>query len=125
MNDDSNSRDDERISVDPTGPACTSTRACIAQAYPGRDARSLATVRVNDRPSPDTISVSWSQPNSCRYGDQMWFVSVARRRGACALSGAAVEPGDWVYRPRGAKRRPLNADAVMLVSAVAELLDTD
>ena len=82
------------------------------------DARRECVVRVVDRVSAKSVIVDWCDATSCRYGDQLWNMSVAKRRGRCALSGAAIDAGDEVYRPRPGRLRPVNAAAMMLASEV-------
>ncbi|WP_207001420.1 DUF3331 domain-containing protein [Trinickia mobilis] len=81
-------------------------------------ARRECVVRVVDRVSAGIVVVYWCDATSCRYGDQLWKVGVAKRRGRCALSGAPIDAGDAVYRPRSARPRPVNAAAMMLASEV-------
>lgn len=75
-------------------------------------------VTVIDRPAPGTATVTWCDATSCRYGDQLWRVSVARKPGVCALSGNLISPGDAVYRPRASRPLPINASAMILASLV-------
>jgi Domain of unknown function (DUF3331) len=82
------------------------------------DARRECVVRVVDRVSARNVVVYWCDATSCRYGDQLWTVGAAKRRGRCALSGAAIDAGDKVYRPRTGRLRPVNAAAMMLASEV-------
>jgi hypothetical protein len=82
------------------------------------DAHRECVVRVVDRVSAEIVVVYWCDARSCRYGDQVWRVGVARRRGRCALSGKAIVAGDAVYRPRQGRLRPVNAAAMMLASEV-------
>jgi Domain of unknown function (DUF3331) len=75
-------------------------------------------VKVVDRPTPTTIIVAWCDPQSCRYLDQVWRSSTARRQGTCALSGMQIQRGDAIYRPRACHPTPLNADAMMLAGCI-------
>jgi hypothetical protein len=75
-------------------------------------------VMVIDRPSPLTALVAWRDSTSCRYGDQLWRVGIARTKGVCPLSGVAIAPGDPIYRPVPRGVRPCNAEAMMSMSAV-------
>ncbi|KLU21507.1 hypothetical protein EOS_35660 [Caballeronia mineralivorans PML1(12)] len=85
---------------------------------PVTGARNGVVVTVIDRPAPGTATVAWCDPTSCRYGDQVWRVSVARESAVCALSGNTISPGDAVYRPRASKPLPINASAMILASLV-------
>ncbi|CAB3776090.1 DUF3331 domain-containing protein [Paraburkholderia caffeinilytica] len=85
-------------------------------------ARHECMARVLDRVSAKIVVVYWCDATSCRYGDQLWRVGVARRRGRCALSGAPIKAGDAVYRPRQGRPSPVNAAAMMLASEVERVL---
>ncbi|TKC80191.1 DUF3331 domain-containing protein [Trinickia terrae] len=82
------------------------------------DVRRTCVVRVVERVSNKIVVVYWCDPTACRYGDQLWKADVAKRRGRCALSGAPIETGDAIYRPRPTRPRPVNATAMMLASEV-------
>ena len=57
------------------------------------------------------------------YADQVWRVGLARTGSRCVLSGAAIRPGDTVFRPRTqGSRMPINHNRMILASAVARLL---
>jgi hypothetical protein len=71
-----------------------------------------------DRPSSQTIIVSWSDPRGCKYGDQVWRLAAAKQSGICALSGLNIAAGDTIYHPRRAGPPPANAAAMMLATAV-------
>jgi hypothetical protein len=77
-----------------------------------------ASVRVLERPTPTTATVSWSDSTSGCYGDQVWRLSVARRQGICAVTGETICRGDRVYTPRGVPRYPSNANAMISLSVV-------
>ena len=55
---------------------------------------------ILDRPSSDTVLVSWSSSIGCRYGEQTWRKVVARKSGVCILSGHLIVRGDSVFRPK-------------------------
>lgn len=55
---------------------------------------------ILDRPSSDTVLVSWSSSIGCRYGEQTWRKVVARKSGVCILSGHKIVRGDSVFRPK-------------------------
>ena len=75
-------------------------------------------IALLDRSSPQTATVSWSDPQNCRYGEQVWRLVTARRPWVCALSGRPVAAGDAIYRPRKVEPPPSNAAAMMLAVVV-------
>ena len=62
-----------------------------------------ARIAVMERLSSYMISVSWSDSCSGRYAEQIWCRSRARVPSTCALTGRAIQRGDPVFRPRGAR----------------------
>jgi len=81
-------------------------------------------IRVIDRSSPQTITVSWRDPLSGYYEDQVWVASSAQRSGQCVLTGGVIKRGDVIYRPRGRRPRPGNADAMIIGSCVDAALNS-
>jgi hypothetical protein len=77
-----------------------------------------ANIRVLDRPTSRTAIVTWGDPTSCHYGDQVWRVARAARDGFCALSGQQIHRGDAVYRPSHYRPAPANAGSMMLAQCV-------
>ncbi|MFT4067625.1 DUF3331 domain-containing protein [Paraburkholderia sp.] len=75
-------------------------------------------ITLLDRISPQAATVSWSDPQGCKYGEQVWRLATARRTGICALSGQRIAAGDAIYRPTRMKPPPANAAAMMLAIAV-------
>lgn len=75
-----------------------------------------------DRISPRTATVSWSDPQGCKYGEQVWRLATAKRAGTCVLSGQPIARGEPIYRPTRADPPPTNADAMMLAVALNEAL---
>ncbi|MDR5804948.1 DUF3331 domain-containing protein [Caballeronia sp. LZ001] len=75
-------------------------------------------IALLDRISPRTATVSWSDPQGCKYGEQVWRLATARRTGVCALCGQRITAGDAIYRPAKTKPPPANAAAMMLAIAV-------
>jgi hypothetical protein len=75
-----------------------------------------------DRVSPRTATVSWSDPQGCKYGEQVWRLATAKRAGTCVLSGQPIAGGEQIYRPTKVDPPPTNADAMMLVAALNEAL---
>ncbi|MBB3259314.1 hypothetical protein F4827_004189 [Paraburkholderia bannensis] len=91
-----------------------STHADIMDAVPARRAN-LAFVEVcKDK----LISVSWSDPTSGHYTEQLWRLCIARKRGQCALTGGDIQRGDKIYRPFVRGTTPINADWAVLASAL-------
>ncbi|MBZ5790702.1 DUF3331 domain-containing protein [Burkholderia contaminans] len=97
----------------------------------GRSARAtdcpaVHSARILERLSRSTISVSWQDPTSCRYADQIWKVAIARRPGICALTHAAIEVGDLIYRPvRARHTNPVNLNFLILATVVEDVLALD
>ncbi|WP_144110297.1 DUF3331 domain-containing protein [Paraburkholderia sp. BCC1886] len=75
-------------------------------------------VALLDRPSPRTVTVSWSDPRGCKYGEQVWRTATAKRSGVCALSGQSIVRGAPIYRPTKVEPPPANADAMILATVV-------
>ncbi|WP_181196587.1 DUF3331 domain-containing protein [Paraburkholderia sp. BL25I1N1] len=75
-------------------------------------------VKVLDRPTSSTATVSWRDSTSCHYGDQLWSRRIARFNGVCALTGKPVRKGDLVYQPRTSGHRPINANRMILSSVI-------
>ncbi|WP_321787799.1 DUF3331 domain-containing protein [Paraburkholderia sp. J94] len=81
-------------------------------------ARVGVAVRIVERPTPMTASIIWMDPTSCRYGEQIWRCTKARRNGVCVLSGESIRRGDEIYRPFGRRPAPANAESMMLAARV-------
>lgn len=77
-----------------------------------------AEIRVIDRPSPITATISWIDPTVCRYEEQTWRELSARTDGRCAISGKPITRGDAVYQPVTIAQVPLNAHAMILSSVI-------
>jgi hypothetical protein len=75
-------------------------------------------VSVVDRPTAFTVTLDWRDATRCCYRDQLWVAARARVSGRCAMSGAAIAPGDEIFRPRPARPVPRNVAAMVLASAV-------
>ncbi|SAK44395.1 hypothetical protein AWB79_00817 [Caballeronia hypogeia] len=76
-------------------------------------------IRVLERLSESTLSLSWHDPTSFNYSEQVWALCTARKRGTCALSGQAIRRGQPVYRPRRVGSSvPLNSGAMILALAL-------
>jgi hypothetical protein len=83
--------------------------------------RSARVVNVLDRLSERTVAVSWRDSTSCHYNDQIWRVGIARQPGRCAVTGVRIQPGDAIYRPIPTLPAPVNAQAMILASAVSRV----
>ncbi|WP_425497869.1 DUF3331 domain-containing protein [Paraburkholderia ultramafica] len=88
---------------------------------PSRSNPRKAAASVIDRPSSSSATISWCDPTSCRYVEQVWRASIARISGICALSGARINPGDAIYKPGRARSTPANADEMILSSVVNDV----
>ena len=83
-------------------------------------------VKVLDRPSDRTVTISWRESTLCHYNDQIWRAGIAKHSGTCAVSGMHIERGDHVYRPIPTRPTPINANAMILAAAIADQgLDSD
>lgn len=80
-------------------------------------------ISVIERPHHSKAVVSWRDATNCRYGDQVWNATTAREDGVCALSGKPIARGDQVYRPRRSRPAALNADCMILASALEAACD--
>lgn len=84
-------------------------------------------IKILDRPSAQTLTVYWSDPQTCHYQDQLWRLAHAKAAGSCALSRLLIKSGEPVYRPK--KRgglTPANHNAMIAAaSLMACQLDDD
>ncbi|TDA46054.1 DUF3331 domain-containing protein [Burkholderia pyrrocinia] len=97
----------------PPSPA-VDERAC-------RTDSNLEAVRIVilERPSADTVLVSWSSSTACRYGEQTWQRVIARKDGVCILTGDLIARGDSVFRPKRARNAMCsNATAMIKASSI-------
>jgi len=104
------------------------TLARLAAGHPQKTAwrnRTALTLRVIERTSARTVSVSWCDPLSGYYGCQSWHRSLAKHRGTCVLGGEPIKRGDPVYQPSSRPSRPGNAGAMILASRVDAALRVD
>jgi hypothetical protein len=86
---------------------------------PGPSEAHCVNIRVLERLSDSTLSLSWHDPTSFNYSEQVWSLCTARKRGTCALSGQAIRRGQPVYRPRRVGSSvPLNSGAMILALAL-------
>ncbi|QSN65054.1 DUF3331 domain-containing protein [Caballeronia sp. M1242] len=78
-----------------------------------------ANIRLLERLSESTLALSWHDPTSFNYSEQVWALCTARKGGVCALSGQAIRRGQPVYRPRRVGSSvPLNSGAMILALAL-------
>lgn len=107
----------------PSDPSCTIEESIDQPPRRRAAAESNAatwepSVTVIDRPSALTVVLDWRDPTKCCYREQLWVAARARVSGRCAMTGAAIEPGDDIFRPRPARPAPRNVTAMVLASAV-------
>ena len=98
-------------------PATTSTKRLAARSR--SEQIHHAHIEVIERLTDRTVAIRWQDATRCHYADQVWISGRARRTGRCAMTGAAISREDMVYRPRGNRAPPGNADAMILASAIA------
>lgn len=98
-----------------------------APLTPGADGRACRTdsnlgavrIAILERPSADTVLVSWSSSTTCRYGEQTWQRVIARKDGVCILTGESIARGNAVFRPKRARNAMCsNATAMIKASAI-------
>jgi len=78
-----------------------------------------ATIRVLERLSVSAVSLSWHDPTSLNYAEQVWLMGGAPKNGRCAVSGESILKGQSVYRPRRSGRDlPLNGSEMILTSVI-------
>jgi hypothetical protein len=76
------------------------------------------TVKVLERVTSQTLTVSWCDSRTGHYGHQTWQERIARRTGTCVLSGRSIAAGDHVYSPQVRGSPPPNAQAMIIASCV-------
>jgi hypothetical protein len=91
-----------------------------AEVRPSSDVPCASFIRAIVRASPRTVKLSWSDPTSCCYCEQLWRVGMTKKSGRCAMSGKRIRRGDAVYKPYCKSGRPRNADAMILSSVLDE-----
>ena len=85
-----------------------------------RPLRPPAHIVIEERLSSCTISVSWSDPCSGRYHEQVWRSGLARVPAVCALTGRAISRGDEVFRPRARDFHVPSNQHQMILAATIE-----
>ena len=88
------------------------------KSYP--EGPGTALVSVVERLNHSTAVVDWRDSTAGCCAGQTWRVGVAPRNGRCALSGAAIQRGDAVYRPRPTKQFRANAASMILASKMED-----
>ncbi|QBC30130.1 hypothetical protein DRB87_00455 [Pandoraea sp. XY-2] len=81
-------------------------------------------VRVLEISSELTITVSWNDAMGGNYGAQIWRIRRANHPGVCALTGEAIDVGDFVYRPLFGDVPPLNVDAMILAEPIRAMRES-
>ncbi|MDR5856519.1 DUF3331 domain-containing protein [Caballeronia sp. LZ062] len=105
-------------------PASSLTQSAVAGGYGNMAAPKghapSANIKLLERLSESTLALSWHDPTSFNYSEQVWALCTARKGGVCALSGQAIRRGQPVYRPRRVGSSvPLNSGAMILALALA------
>lgn len=80
----------------------------------------LLAIRVLDKPTEQTLIVSWGDARFGRHGYQIWRTVVTQRRGTCVVTGRQIKAGETVYKLRKAKQRTVHADA-MICTGIREI----
>lgn len=101
-----------------SGNAQPLPHAARSETKPIATSRLRIRIIVLERHSPLSAAVSWSDPTTCCYWEQLWRRCRARKRGFCALSGTRINVGDEVFRPRHSSPAPANIDAMILASVM-------
>jgi hypothetical protein len=111
--------------VEPREPASTINKLRMTNRSPpdgtvgSAAGRRLPQVAVVESRSPTSLTVSWSDACSGRYGNQLWAMGTARVAAHCVLTGLPIRRGDTVFRPRVYKSyRPSNRDRMILASVL-------
>jgi Domain of unknown function (DUF3331) len=84
----------------------------------GQDTASTR-VQIVERLSRVTLSIYWSDARTGLYADQRWRLGRARIRSFCVLTGAPIQVGDPIYRPKSNNPdSPGNRDFMILAATV-------
>ncbi|WP_415914149.1 DUF3331 domain-containing protein [Paraburkholderia sp. J12] len=78
-------------------------------------------MRIVDRPDPETVLVSWSDPLSGHSAEETWRKGTAKRSGKCLLNGIHIRKGDPVYR-RSTRNRIAHTSGMLAACSIEELL---
>jgi hypothetical protein len=89
----------------------------------GQDTASTR-VQIVERLSRVTLSICWSDARTGLYADQRWRLGRARIRSFCVLTGAPIQVGDLIYRPKSNNSdSPSNRDFMILAATVGNEFD--
>jgi hypothetical protein len=118
------SRPSERSGAHTCGTPALVQRTMQRGAYGVKPDHNVS-IRVLERLSDSTLSLSWHDPTSFNYSEQVWALCTARKGGTCALSGQSIRRGQPVYRPRRVGSSvPLNSGAMILPLALSQASNT-
>ncbi|VWC25985.1 DUF3331 domain-containing protein [Burkholderia lata] len=93
-------------------------RSVTRDRLPSWDATSKPSISVLERPTADTVMISWCDACTGHYGYQKWRLFTTRKRGVCALSGQPIKIGDSVFAPQLLGSTPGNAAAMVLAACI-------
>jgi hypothetical protein len=94
-------------------------RTALRSVHGSAQARCVS-IRVLERLSESTLALSWHDPTSFNYSEQVWALCTARKGGTCVVSGQSIRRGQPVYRPRRVGSSvPLNSGAMILPLALS------
>jgi hypothetical protein len=115
-----------RVSDKAGAPGCVGRplmQRAVREDHRSKDGRSVS-IRVLERLSESTLALSWHDPTSFNYSEQVWALCTARKGGTCVLSGQSIRRGQPVYRPRRVGSSvPLNSGAMILALALVPEVD--
>lgn len=90
-----------------------------APARAGRAVEVQRHIRIIERRTPSTLTVSWCDATTGRYGDQVWIMAISKKNAICALTGRLIARGTSVYKPRFSRLYvPRNHDQMILACVV-------
>ncbi|MCR4468120.1 DUF3331 domain-containing protein [Burkholderia sp. SCN-KJ] len=91
-------------------------RACMSHSNLG-----AVRIVILERPSTDTVLISWSSSTACRYGEQTWRRVIAREDGVCILTGDSIARGDSVFRPKRTRNAMCSNSMAMIKASSIDL----
>jgi hypothetical protein len=95
-----------------------------ARPTPGNPENRTFTVDILEHLTNKHIVIAWHDSTLCNYEEQVWSPGLSGYTGWCALSGARIKRGDYVYSPRNKGQiAPLNGAAMILASALQKARD--
>jgi hypothetical protein len=86
--------------------------------FPCKTMPGAANLTIVGRHSDVSIAVSLKDPTAGCYVEQPWRLTRARGRGVCALTSTPIRRGDRIYRPSMRGHVPVNANWMVLASAI-------